>query len=119
MSKSDDLKRYAAKHPEKYKTSRRKSVVQYSLKKKYGLTLAEYDAILALQNNVCAVCKQPERKQIRGETVRLAVDHCHVTGKVRGLLCRDCNCSLGFLKEDVQTLRNLIDYLTEHKGENE
>lgn len=59
----------------------------------YGLTLADYDKMFEKQNGVCAVCKQID---ITGK--RLAVDHNHKTGKVRGLLCQKCNIRLGVLE---------------------
>ena len=62
--------------------------------------------MLESQGHVCATC---DKTCISG--MRLAVDHCHVTGKVRGLLCCNCNRALGLLKDDPKILANLIDYL--------
>lgn len=66
--------------------------------KKLGLTLDDYARILADQEGVCAICRRPERRKNRGEVIRLAVDHCHSTGKVRGLLCCSCNRKVGWLE---------------------
>ena len=65
---------------------------RWKMQSKYGLTLDDYDSMFDAQGGVCAVCKQPEHKR------RLAVDHCHATGKVRGLLCFSCNSTLGKLE---------------------
>ena len=78
---------------------------RYNLKQCYGLTPEEYDSMLHLQNGVCAICGGTE-------TVgRLAVDHCHETGKIRGLLCTNCNQALGKFKDDPTILANAITYL--------
>jgi hypothetical protein len=57
------------------------------------------------QNNSCKICnrKLPEDK--------LRIDHCHASGKIRGILCDDCNVTLGLIKENIQTLENMIEYL--------
>lgn len=78
---------------------------RYNLKKFYGITPEEYDKILREQGGTCSICHGTE-------TVgRLAVDHCHSTGRVRGLLCTNCNQAIGKLKDDSQLLRNAINYL--------
>lgn len=82
--------------------------------KRYGITKVDYDKMVADQNNLCAICKQPEtfkRKKLDNQVARLAVDHCHKTGKVRGLLCRRCNQFLGHANEDIERLQSMIDYL--------
>ena len=77
------------------------------LKRAYGLTLADYDVMLEAQGNRCVICgKTPEEE---GE--RLSVDHDHETGRVRGLLCDDCNRAIGMLGESTQRLRSAANYL--------
>lgn len=73
--------------------------------KKYGLTVADYDALFSAQGGVCAICKRPPDKK------RLAVDHCHTTGTVRGLLCAPCNVSLGSFGDDPRVLLEAAKYL--------
>lgn len=87
-----------------------------SLWRKYGLSPEEYDALLVAQDNKCAICEEPETSSDRrwGGLKRLAVDHCHNTGKIRGLLCSRCNTTLGKLEESPQLLRAMWDYLYEH-----
>lgn len=75
------------------------------LKQKYGLSVAEYDAMLAAQDGRCAICKcEPTDR-------RLAVDHCHDTNKVRGLLCFTCNTGIGKFRHNKKLLQAAIDYL--------
>ena len=81
------------------------------LKTRFGITLDEYNEILKGQNGVCAICKQPE--SVKGRK-NLAVDHCHETGKIRGLLCTFCNTALGKLKEDISIMENMIEYIGNH-----
>jgi hypothetical protein len=80
------------------------------LKYKYGMTLTEYDAMFAEQGGVCAICKRP---QIDGR--RLAIDHDHRTGAVRGLLCNPCNQMLGAVGDNSLSLVNAIGYLLRAK----
>ena len=74
----------------------------------YGMTPADYEALLARQNGVCAICKTTEPGR------PLYVDHCHVRKKVRGLLCRSCNLGLGNFKDDPRLLRAATAYLEFH-----
>ena len=79
------------------------------LRWKYGITLAEYMAMLDAQAGVCAICGSA----LRGNSwhKRLCVDHDHATGKVRGLLCSACNTAIGRMDHNVDYLRAAIDYL--------
>jgi len=76
------------------------------LKQKFGITLEQYEEILSKQNGLCAICSSTEKT---GK--RLAVDHCHKTGKVRGILCMKCNTSLGKINDDISILEKMIFYL--------
>mgnify|MGYP003625557836 CR=1 FL=1 len=82
------------------------------LKTKYNLTLDQYNKMLSDQNNSCKVCNIKFNINIKMITPH--VDHCHTTGKIRGLLCMNCNTSLGFLKEDTKIMQKLIEYVKEH-----
>jgi hypothetical protein len=79
----------------------------YSLKRLYGITLEQYDELLTRQENKCAVCL----KDASEFNVRLAVDHDHHSGEVRGLLCRYCNHRLVGRHRDAGLLRRIADYL--------
>lgn len=73
--------------------------------KKYGLTITQYEAMLADQSGGCAICgTKPDGK-------RLAIDHCHTTGKVRGLLCAPCNWGLGYFRDNTNLLHKAVKYL--------
>lgn len=86
-----------------------------SLKRRYGITAAEYQRLYEAQDGVCAICEEPETAKGRGgEIKRLAVDHCHKTGRVRSLLCDACNRLLGYAREDHVVLRRAISYLNHH-----
>ncbi len=80
----------------------------YSIKASYGLSPAQYKEMLAQQNNSCKICKTHEKSLKR----KLFVDHCHETGKVRGLLCQYCNTMLGNAKDNVLVLHSAISYLS-------
>ncbi len=83
-----------------------------ALRKKYGITLAEYSAMLVAQGGVCAICHKPEIMVRDGKICDLAVDHNHVTGRIRGLLCARCNLSGGYIEKlDDTTLVELLRYL--------
>jgi hypothetical protein len=71
--------------------------------RRYGLSLAEYRALQAQQGHACAICRKVTRV--------LCIDHCHVTGRVRGLLCRSCNSALGLYADDPRLLRAALAYL--------
>lgn len=107
-------KEYYQKHKSKlYKISSKwvkspkgkKYARKYRLKIRYGLTLKEYDKIFEQQGGVCVICKQPQLHK------RLAVDHNHKTGKVRGLLCFSCNSIVGHLEKNPGLIINFIRYL--------
>lgn len=86
-----------------YKLKRRN---QY-LKRKYGINHIQYLDILKAQKGGCALCN---RKQKIGRHF-LHIDHCHSTGKVRGLLCSGCNVLLGLAKDDISLIKKAIQYL--------
>jgi Recombination endonuclease VII len=77
---------------------------RHQLKTKYGISLQEYYLLWLQQAGACAIC----RIRPKGP---LFVDHCHVTGQVRGLVCRKCNMAIGFFKDDPQLARAATAYL--------
>lgn len=84
----------------------------YNLKYNYGLTYEQFQDLKDSQNNCCGVCDKPEHLTVTG---RLHIDHDHVTGEVRGLLCMGCNTGIGHLKDDIDLLRKAIEYLERTK----
>lgn len=79
----------------------------YEFRRRYGISLAEYDEMYRAQGGVCAICEQGCIQKSN-----LAVDHCHTTGAVRGLLCGRCNQAIGLLREDLTLLRRAAEYLS-------
>lgn len=94
---------------DKYQNSpaQREQVRAYDLKKTFGLTLEAYASILEAQHGVCAICSGPQSEEGR----MLAVDHSHATGKIRGLLCGNCNRGLGMFKDQEDLLLRAVLYL--------
>lgn len=92
----------ALKHPE---TARKHRL------KRFGLTPACYNKMLEEQAGLCAICKQVESAKCNGRVKALAVDHNHITGKVRGLLCMRCNTDVGKV-ENLSRIQAIQQYLT-------
>jgi hypothetical protein len=88
-------------NPESVKATDRRTKM-----KQKGITVEEYDARLEAQDGLCAICRQ-----LNASVRRLAVDHNHETGEIRGLLCSHCNRALGLFKDDPALLKAAIDYL--------
>lgn len=82
------------------------------LVRKYGITLEERDAMLLSQNMRCACCGQGHP----GNNQKWHTDHCHTTGKVRGILCHGCNTGLGQTRESVAVLKSMIAYIERHES---
>lgn len=80
-------------------------------------TVDEYYRMLEEQNNHCAICEKEETRKSRtnGKICALAIDHCHKTGKIRGLLCHCCNTAIGKFKDDIELMKKAISYLEKHK----
>lgn len=110
--KLEQLKKAAYRADPNNKEVERNGALQY----KYGITLNDYNRMHEQQGGVCAICQLPERlKDTRRKTLRkLAVDHCHATGKVRALLCSDCNTTLGKFKDDPALFDTAAAYLRKH-----
>ncbi len=74
--------------------------------RRHGLDEAQYNALLSAQASVCAICELP-----CPTGNRLAIDHCHITNRIRGLLCVRCNTAIGLLKDNVEILQRASEYL--------
>jgi len=99
---SEKVKLYKREH---YKSAY-KNHLNTKLLCSYNITLLKYEELLSSQNYKCAICLE---KCASGR--RLSVDHDHNTGRVRGLLCLNCNRAIGNFKEDVNSIKNAITYL--------
>lgn len=87
---------------------------RHKLKRKYKLTLEDYEKKFQEQNGLCAICLRPETLVMHGTLARLAVDHSHLTGQFRGLLCFKCNTTLGKFGDDILKFQAAIDYLKKY-----
>lgn len=96
-------------------TKRRKVTPEEHLVRTYGITLAEKQQMILSQSCMCGICcKNIDPK----DASSVAVDHCHATGKVRGILCRECNLMIGLARDNEQILANAIHYLKSSKMTN-
>jgi recombination endonuclease VII len=89
------------------------------LREKYGLTLEQFNKMVEDQNGLCAICGSPEtakHNRGKGKVRRLSIDHNHVTEKIRGLLCSNCNHMIGSARESLPILKAAIDYLSFWSG---
>lgn len=134
LKKSEANRRWRKKNPEKCKVNREKwraknkewyrayakkwfkenerRAKDSRLKRTFGITIDEYEKLLAAQAGLCAICRRPQQ---RHGHKNLHVDHDHNTGKVRGLLCWKCNTTLGLVGDSAVLLTSAISYLGGHK----
>ena len=109
--------RVALKRKEKYLKEKNCPVYQEKvyyrhIKWKYNLDKEVYVNMLSKQDNCCKICS----KSFKELDQRPAVDHCHTTGKIRGLLCDTCNRGLGYFKDNIKYIENAIRYLNESRA---
>ena len=107
-----NFKEIADKASKKFEVKRKGKRWGYHLSKTYGLNENDYYKMLEEQNYSCAICKLPVDKEMHYG--KFVVDHCHTTGKVRGLLCNKCNLMLGNARDDIRILQEGIKYLKEN-----
>lgn len=83
-------------------------------KNTFSISLIEYEKMIKVYDNNCYICRKKETafEGKTGITKRLSIDHDHKTGNIRGLLCTRCNTALGLIKDDIETAKNIIEYLT-------
>jgi hypothetical protein len=83
-----------------------------NLKQAFNINSKDYNELLKTQKGKCAICKKEEKAFTKyGKKRNLAVDHCHKTGKIRGLLCTKCNTAIGSFEDNLELLNNAIKYL--------
>ena len=106
--------RARARQPEKYKHSAKNA----NLRRNYGIDIHDWEDLWQEQKGICPICDKPLKRD-GGTHGRdsTAVDHCHKTGKVRGLLHMLCNAGIGQLGEDVETFERAIRYIEKHRNE--
>ncbi len=102
--------RFASKHGDRYRLYHK----NWNLVSKYGITLEQYQEMMDAQGGLCAICrKSPLEKE--GKKY-LVVDHDHVTGRIRGLLCNDCNIGIGKLGDTTEGVAAALKYLQAQGG---
>lgn len=119
QSLNNSTKRWRANNPDKIKEIRKKTDLKRKQSRRethllsnYNLTLLEYNKLVEKQKNLCLICNRPEKLLDRAKNIRpLVVDHCHTTGKIRGLLCASCNLAIGNFEDRIDYLENAILYL--------
>ena len=89
---------------------------QKNIETNFGITMTEFGAMEKAQGGGCAICGRQERRTRRGRLARLAVDHDHETGEVRGLLCARCNAAIGLFDDELQILENAVEYLRKRRS---
>lgn len=110
------MKEWRERNPERHKAyqaeyrrrpDRKRAMRDLYYRRTFGISADEFDAMLEAQGGVCAICRQrPERE------ASLHVDHCHRTGRIRGILCVNCNQGIGKLGEDPELFRRAAEYLS-------
>lgn len=90
------------------------SIRDRELRRKYGIDLERYEAMVREQDDRCAICGTGEKGVARGRVRYWSVDHDHETGAIRALLCQKCNALLGLAKDDFTVLERAIEYLKQH-----
>lgn len=109
-----DRKKYMVKYFQEHKEMWDKSRLKRNLKSLYGLTVEQYEKMVADQKGICPICERHVTKCRQ----RLNVDHDHITGKVRGLLCGPCNAALGIFQDSLENLKRAIAYLEHNSSKN-
>jgi hypothetical protein len=109
--KIEQVRKYREDNLEKTRESSRNTRRKYKRElrntktiKLYGITLTEYEGMVNAQKGCCTICGSLKNNE-------LVIDHNHLTGKFRGLICATCNSGLGFFKDDAELLKKAISYL--------
>lgn len=111
---AEHRKMYKSRHVHETRLQSQKDSKKYYYKtgqknrllKRYGLSQDQFERLLLDQNGLCKICGQKDADR------ELAIDHCHATGRIRGLLCQKCNTALGLFKDNIELLRKSIIYLS-------
>lgn len=107
----EDFRTYQNRVSKVYRAVRKEGYRNYALKKHYGITALQIDSMREKSGNTCYICGKPETTVIKGTVINLAVDHCHDSGGIRGLLCRKCNQGIGHFDHDPCVLEKAALYL--------
>jgi hypothetical protein len=109
--KECDKKKGLQKRANMSKTEKVARDFKDNLKKKYGMTIDNYQKLYNAQQGCCAICGKHRSEQVRN----LAVDHCHISNEIRSLLCGNCNPGLGYFLDSKELLLKAVAYLEKFK----
>lgn len=104
----ESKKKYKKKNPEKFKKYKKEYQAKRRLNK-FNLSIDDYNILLKNQGSRCAICKKESARTLH-------IDHDHVTGRIRGLLCVSCNLALGYFKDNSNNLKSATTYLNQSQG---
>ena len=110
FSNKEKLSEYHKNYRENNRDKMRLNDKKKFLKKKYGITIEQFDQMRVEQNGKCAICSNQFK-----DSKDTCVDHCHTNGKVRQLLCFSCNVMLGHARDSQDILKSALTYLEKHK----
>jgi hypothetical protein len=102
-------RRWIEKNPDKYKAGIRRAHLR-----RYGLTPEQFDHMVESQQGGCGICRTQLDLSARGKSAA-HIDHCHVTGVVRGILCNNCNLALGLFADDTDRMMQAVAYLKKER----
>lgn len=113
----EDVKQKRRDYAREWRVANPRKAHDTALKRVYGIRVDEYERMFAQQGGVCAICRGHETMASNtvGMVARLAVDHCHATGKIRALLCNQCNRGLGRFRDDINLMEAAVAYLRKHQ----
>lgn len=116
------IRKLKKEKPEEYSRrlrvrNKKRNRLQEALKTNFNITVAQYREMQGKQNDLCAICRRSETAvNTSGKVKRLGVDHDHITGKIRELLCSNCNAVLGMANDNISILEAAIAYLKRHSS---
>lgn len=111
----DDCRECANERRKRYVRDNPHRIKEQDLRRKFGISLSKYQEMLDRQGGVCAICGKAETHANQYRVLALAVDHSHITGDVRGLLCHACNTAIGLLGENPVLFAAAVVYLSQHQ----
>lgn len=103
-----------SRYGKKWKDSNKEKVIAAQIHRKYNLSIEELQQLIKNQEGLCSICKRNPELDGIGRWNKLVVDHDHITGQVRSMLCQSCNSGLGHFKDNLTLLQKAVNYLREH-----
>jgi hypothetical protein len=111
LEELSNIKRLGKERRDRYNIKHPGRAVALGRQRRFGISPTEFDSLMKKQNSLCAICGNLETVTWKGKVKKLAVDHDHITGKIRSLLCQKCNMALGSFNDSIELLEKAIHYL--------